>query len=235
MNDKCDCSTSYFFPHRKKNCTLEKLMKTAGLFPTPESSKSSEPNSEAPIGTTATVTQMRPPIAMTTRTPVFTAPPTLSRTVGNCAPGGMPIARSTSAPVSSQMSVKCDRMNEYDPLTCPQQNPVNYRSNTPTATTCQPPLTSKPIAYSAPNCASVAGAQDNDDFLISSSINTNCGSPQSDRILTIKFSAIGASCVPGTSQTSTLNNVHTFSLTTQSQLGHSTLVNTTSQCQIRLI
>jgi hypothetical protein len=54
MNDKCDCSTSYFFPHRKKNCTLEKLMKTAGLFPTPESSKSSEPNSEAPIGTTAT-------------------------------------------------------------------------------------------------------------------------------------------------------------------------------------
>jgi hypothetical protein len=54
MNDKCDCSTSYFFPHRKKNCTLEKLMKTAGLISTPEPSKSSEPNSEALIGTIAT-------------------------------------------------------------------------------------------------------------------------------------------------------------------------------------
>ncbi|MEO9126939.1 MAG: Ig-like domain-containing protein [Microcoleus sp.] len=190
-----------------------------------------------PTGTTATATAMRTPITITTRTPVFTAPPTLSRTVGDCASGGMPIARSTSAPAFTRISVQYDREDEYDSLTCPQQNPVNYRrSYSPRTTTCQPALTPKPIAYSAPNCASVAGDRDDDDFLIGNSINTNCGSSQqSDRFLTTTFSAIGASCVPETSQTSTFNNLHSFDLTTQVQLRHSTLVNTASQCQIRLI
>ena len=53
MNAKCDCSTSYFFPHRKMNCTLEKLMKTAGIISTPRPSDSCVQNSEAPIGITS--------------------------------------------------------------------------------------------------------------------------------------------------------------------------------------
>jgi hypothetical protein len=126
------------------------------------------------------------------------------------------------------MSVNRQPEHGYDPLTCPQKNQVNYRSNNPAPT-------AKPIAYSAPNCNSLGGDRDNDDFLIGSPRNTNCGSQQSDMLLTTKFSLLGASCTPGTPQQSTLNNVHSFGLTTQLQFGHSTLVNTASQCHIRLI
>ncbi len=176
----------------------------------------------APTATTATATPMRTLIAMTTRTPVFTAPPTSARTVSDCPPASMPIRRSTSTP----MPVNRDR--EYDPLTCPQNNQVNYRSNTPAQI-------AKPIALSAPNCPSVAGDRDNDDFLIGSPKNTNDGNQKSDRVSTIGFSLLGEFCASGTPQRSTLNNVQSFGLTTQLQFSHTTLVNTASQCQIRLI
>ncbi|MEG4322089.1 hypothetical protein QUB38_24510, partial [Microcoleus sp. Aus8_D3] len=194
----------------------------------------------APTGTSATATPMRTPIAIATRTPVFTEPPTSARTISDCPSGKMPIGRSTSAPASTPMSVNRQPEHGYDPLTCPQKNQVNYRSNNPAPTTCKPALTpkaptAKPIAHSAPNCNSLGGDRDNDDFLIGSPRNTNCGSQQSDLLLTTKFSLLGASCTPGTPQQSTLNNVHSFGLTTQLQFGHSTLVNTASQCHIRLI
>ncbi|EGK90346.1 hypothetical protein MicvaDRAFT_4165 [Microcoleus vaginatus FGP-2] len=64
------------------------------------------------------------------------------------------------------------------------------------------------IAHSVPKYTSCAGANDDElkDFLIDRQKNTNFASEKSDLLLTVRFSLLGKSYTPGTSQLSTLNN-----------------------------
>lgn len=91
-----------------------------------------------------------------------------------------------------------------------------------------------PIAHSVPKCTSCAGAKDDEElnnFFISSPKNTNFASEKSDLLLTVRFSLLGKSYTPGTSQLSTLKNLHNLSLKSEGEFKPATLVNIDHKCQ----
>jgi hypothetical protein len=90
-----------------------------------------------------------------------------------------------------------------------------------------------PIAHSVPKCTSCAGANDDrlKDFLIDLPKNTNFASEKSDRLLTVRFSLLGKSYTPGTSQLSTLKNLHNLSLKSEGEFKPTTFVNIDRKCQ----
>ncbi len=195
----------------------------------------------APFATVTKLTRMpiATPTPKPTLTPIWTATPTPTNLLSNCQSTGTPPAKvKSAAPVSTIVTIARSHQDEYDPLTSPIGNQVNSHKNIPTQTICQPPLTPKPIANSAHISTSlVVSDKDRElnDCLIGNSKNVNLGIQQSDRLLTIGFSAIGQLCSPVTLESSRLNNLQSFGMETLSLFGRSTLVNNESQCQVRFI